>query len=187
MVYISKGIVCKGSTEELLKITHRGQIFQLTGALAYIWLNGRFGFSLCKDTREEHALRHLVRMGLAESEDSDTGLNRYRILTRCILCPAKKKGFSLIDSAPERETMTWLTKAGIRLSTAELVYLIEHQIHPAEYLLYDDNRQALVECIYTAENIADNILETLMERAQNRDFVVKTLLELLRKKRLVVV
>ena len=93
----------------------------------------------------------------------------------------------MIDSAPERETMTWLTKAGIRLSTAELVYLIEHQIHPAEYLLYDDNRQALVECIYTAENIADNILETLMERAQNRDFVVKTLLELLRKKRLVVV
>ena len=186
MIYISKGMVCKGSTEELLEITHRGQSFQLTGALAYIWLNGRYGFSQSKNVQEEAALRHLVRMGLAECEDTDTALNRYRILSRCILCPVKKKGMPLLSAGMEKNMMLWLTRAGLRLSTAELVYLFEHRIQPTEDLLYEENRQALVEHIYTVDTIADNVLETQMEQVQARDSVVRTLLQLLRKKRLVV-
>lgn len=186
MIYISKGMVCKGSTEERLEIAHRGQSFQLTGALAYTWLNGRYGFSQSRNVQEESALRHLIRMGLAECEDTDTALNRYRILSRCILCPVKGKTVPLTANGLKKDVMTWLTKAGIRLSTAELVYLTEHQVQPKESLLYEENRQALVERIYTVDTIADNILETQMERAQVRDSVVKTLLDLLRKKRLVV-
>lgn len=184
MIYISKGLVCKGSTEELLEVTYRGHRFQLTGTLAYAWLNGRYGFARSRTFQEENALRHLIRMGLAECEDEDTSVNRYRILSRCILCPVKKKG--LAGFGMEKELLTWITKAGLRLSAAELVYLVEHQIRPTENLLYEENRQALVERIYTVDTIADNLLETQMEQATVRDAVVKTILQLLGKKRLVV-
>ncbi len=187
MIYISKGLVCKGSTEELLKITYRGSSFQLSGALAYCWLNGRYGFARSKSIQEENALRHLKSMGLVECEDTDSDISRYRILSRCILCPAKKQGVALsVLGKEEKIAMTWLTKAGLRLSTAELVYLFENHIQPTEQLLYAENRQALVDRLYTADTIADNVLETQMERAQTRDAVVKTVLGLLRKKRLVV-
>jgi len=184
MIYISKGLVCKGSTEEILEVAHRGQSFQLTGAPAYTWLNGRYGFARSKTFQEENALRQLSRMGLAEYEDEETAVSQYRILSRCILCPVKKRGLSVLGM--EKELLTWITKAGLRLSTAELVYLVEHQIRPIEELLYEENRQALVERIYTVDTIADNLLETQMEQATERDAVVKTILQLLRKKRLVV-
>ena len=187
MIYISKGMVCKGSTEELLEVAYRGYNFKLTGALAYIWLNGRYGFSQSKSFQDENALRHLVRMGLAECEETDSPVNRYRILSRCILCPVKKQRTVLsVLTDMEKTVLTWLMKAGLRLSVAELVYLFEHQIKPKEQLLYAENRQALVEQIYTVDIIADNILESQMEQAQARDAVVKTILQLLRKKRLVV-
>lgn len=185
MIYISKGLVCKGSTEELLEVTYRGRSFQLTGTLAYIWLNGRYGFSKSKSVQEENALRHLIRMGLVECEDTDTSVNRYRILSRCILCPAKKQGYALTTlNSREKQMMTWLTKAGLRLSTAELVYLFEHHVQPEEHLLYAENRQALVERLYTADTIA--VLETQMEYAEERDAVVDMVLRLLRKKKIVI-
>ena len=186
MIYISKGMVCKGSTEERLEVIYRGQSFQLSGVLAWVWLNGRYGFSRAKDVREENALKHLMRMGLVECEESDSVLNRYRILTRCVLCPIKGKGMPLITNGIEKDAMIWLIKAGIRMSAAELVYLFEHRIKPEEELLYEENRQALVERIYTIDTIADNILETQMEKAQVRDIVVNALVHLLQKKRLVV-
>lgn len=76
--------------------------------------------------------------------------------------------------------------AGLRLSTAELIFLMENNILPSTSLLYEDNRQALVETIYTKNNIFDNILETQMEKAQCRDKIVNVLLKLLYKRRIVV-
>lgn len=82
--------------------------------------------------------------------------------------------------------MLWLTKAGLRLSTAELVYLVDRNVAPSEDLLYIANRQALVEKIYTVDTIADNVLENQMESAVLRGDTVQALLRLLKKKRIVV-
>ena len=65
----------------------------------------------------------------------------------------------------EKEILIWLKNAGIHLSVAELIYLIEHKVEPSDDLLYEENRQALVEKIYTTENIANNILENQMLEA----------------------
>ena len=63
---------------------------------------------------------------------------------------------------------------------------MENNILPSTSLLYEENRQALVETIYTKNNIFDNILETQMEKAQCRDKIVNVLLKLLYKRRIVV-
>lgn len=49
MKYISKGMVSKASTEDILHVTRCGVDFQLTGLQADLWLNGRFGFSEVKE------------------------------------------------------------------------------------------------------------------------------------------
>ena len=80
--------------------------------------------------------------------------------------------------------MKWIREAGLRLTMAELVFLLEHAIAPLPPLLGPDNRQSLTERIYTQENIFDNILETQMEHAAARDEVVDALLRLLEKRRI---
>ena len=68
---------------------------------------------------------------------------------------------------------------------AELVYLHERNIEPTKDLLYTDNRQNLVETIYTRDNIFDNILECQMERAICRDKVTAAIMVLLSQKKIV--
>lgn len=185
MIYISKGLVCSGSTEERLTISHCGKEFLLTGRLAVLWQNGRYGFETTKTPQEDSTLWQLTRMGLAEQEQENSPVSRYRILSRCILCPVKTNGMSGPVFKKEDQTMLlWIRKAGLRLTTAELVYLTEKRIQPQEHLLYGENRQALVETIYTVDNIADNILETQMEHAAARDAAVDTIVRLLRKKKI---
>ena len=65
------------------------------------------------------------------------------------------------------------------------VFLSENHIQPKNDLLYADNRQALVETIYTPANIFDNVLEAQMEHASLRDTTVETIMSLLRKKKIV--
>lgn len=184
MIYLSKGIVQKNSTEQLLFVAHCGQVFQLTGAEAAVWLNGRFAFAVLHSEMEVPALKHLAQMGLAEMEPEDSSWSRYRVLTRCICCPAQYAKPELL-SRKEKWMLQWLRNAGIRLSTAELVYLQEHEIMPAEEYFYPGNRQALIEEIYTKDTIADNLLEQQMEKADCRDEVVCTLMKLLAKKKII--
>lgn len=186
MTYLSKGIVGNGSTEQLLIISHCGGEYTLKGKEAACWLNGRFETSTVKSVVEEHAVGHLQRIGLAECEDEDSEISKYRILTRCILCPAVSKGVSLPLRGLEKRLMIWLTKAGLHLTLAELIYLIDRDVPPSENLLYTSNRQTLVERIYTVDTIADCILETQMEAAASRDAVVQAVLRLLKKKRIVI-
>ena len=54
-----------------------------------------------------------------------------------------------------------------------------------EKLLGSGNAQALVERIYTRDTVYNNILENQMERAEARDRTVKAIMQLLRKKRIV--
>lgn len=182
MIYISKGVVCKDSTEQRLLIAHGGREFVLTKTEATIWINGQFSFA---ESTEEWALHHLNQMGLVEYECESTSVSKYRILSRCICCAASGAKSQFRLSACEKTMMTWLTKAGLHLSVAELVFLMDRGICPKDDLLYQENRQALVETIYTKESIYDNTLENLMEYAVRRDEIIDALQRLINLKRVV--
>ena len=184
MIYISKGIVGKGSTTELVQVIRGGQSIYLFGREADLWLKGRFSFS--QTAEEERTLHHLVRMGLAEMEPEESNDARYQILTRCICCPAKAAKRKIGLSMGEKTVLSWLVNARLRLSTAELVYLIENKVEAGPKFFYQDNRQALVEAIYTVDTITDNILENQMAVAGCRDRVVQSILSLLKKKKLLI-
>lgn len=185
MKYISKGMVIKASTEELLFVTRCGADFQLTGLQAELWLNGRYGFAESgSNILEEKALQQLNRQGLVELVEADDPAAEYRALTQCVLLPARPQGHRMLLSAREKELLHWLIDAGLHLTIAELVFLVEHHVKPTADLLGERNRQRLTERIYTQETIFDNILETQMEHAAARDEVVGALLRLLEKRRI---
>ena len=181
MKYISIGAVNKPSTEHIVYVSHYGYNYTLTGDLAFVWLNGRFCFGETSDTFREKALRQLDRMGLVIlAENVPEGA-----LTRVKLVPAKTKrpDYGLTES--EKNALIWISESGLVLSMAELVYLMEHNIHPEMQYLGRENVQRLVERIYTNDTIFDNILENQMEHASCRDKAVRTVLKLLKKKRIV--
>lgn len=130
-------------------------------------------------------MHHLIRMGLAEAEAEENEDAKYWILARCICCPAKAAKRSLGLPAEEKIILFWLVNAGLRLSTAELIYLVENKVEAKPELLHSDNRQALVERIYTADTIRDNILYK-MAAAECRDSVLQSMLSLLKKKKILI-
>lgn len=186
MIYISKGIAGKASTTELVQVIRGSQSIYLSDMEAGVWLKGRFSFAYSQTPDEERALQRLIRMGLAEAEAEENEDARYWILSRCICCPAKaaKRSFGLSEG--EKTILFWLVNAGLRLSTAELVYLLENKVKAKPELLHSDNRQALVELIYTADTIRDNILENKMAAAVCRDSVLRDMLSLLKKKKILI-
>lgn len=188
MIYLSKGVVQPKSSIENLWLERGGKQFQLQGAEAAVWLKGRFGFMVAESEAEEQAVICLADKGLVEMEEEADSISRYRILTRCVCCPARQRGhMSNRLSERERQIYTWLQKAGIRLSVAELVFLQEHQITADSGVFGTSNRQKLIETIYTKDNIQDNLLEHQMEKAECRDEVVEALMQLLKKKRILIV
>ena len=184
MIYISKGVVQAGSTEQLLHVARCGIDFELTGVRAGLWLDGRFGFAEEKDSLRIKELAHLNRIGIVEIAEEDTELGKYRALTQCVICPAETKLLRAAIKKEDADTLFWIQNAGLRLAIAELVFLTENRVRPEPELLHAENRQALTERIYTRETIFDNILETQMETAFSRDKTVKSVLRLLQKKRI---
>lgn len=186
MLYLSKGIVCKNSTADNLYIARGNTVLALNGMEADIWLKGRFHMISYPDTQDiEKSIFSLNEKGLGEYEYNSNAVGQYRILSRCICYPAKSSVLKKRLSKSERIILEWITKAGIRLTTAELVFLQENEISPVPSLLYEENRQSLIETIYTKNTIYDNLLEHQMEHSYCRDEVVAALLLLLRKKRIV--
>ncbi len=185
MIYISKG-TCKRNFKRGLIVTRCGKSVHLSGLRAELWKRGQHSFATIAAKDEELALQDLTRLGLVESEKLDTPIARYWLLTYCTLCPVRS--FAISRLTPEEKTvLRWLRKAGLRITVAELVYLLSEGIQPTRNLLRAKNRQALVEKIYTPWNIADNLLEQQMASAPCRDLVVETVLGLLKKKRIVLI
>ena len=121
-MYISKGMVARPSTEELLFVTRCGVEFRLTGIEADLWLDGRFSFAYEKTEEQKKHLQHLARMNLVEYREETSELAQYQILTQCVLCQTKPKmRFSRL-STKEKELLEWICHAGLHLSVAELVY-----------------------------------------------------------------
>lgn len=186
MIYISKGIVRTGSTENILTVERGGRCFELTGAQAKLWLDGRYEFNYANKPDMLRELHTLSKMGLVEYEMDGDALSKYRILSRCVCCAAVTPILSSRVYRLDRVVLEWIRSAGLRLSLAELIYLQENGIAPAPALLGVENRQALVEAIYTQCNIANNLLEGQMEKAACRDEVVQSVLNLLKKRKILI-
>ena len=184
MKYISIGAVMTEGTEHRLTVCRGMNKFTLTGDHAAIWLNGRLGFAETRKPAEDKALEYLIRIGLA-LKSNDYPIAEYRTLTQCTLVPADRKHPYLGLPAAEKVVLQWLREAGLVLSMAELIYLIDRNVPLEPKYLGRNNTQTLVERIYTKDTIFDNILENQMERAGMRDKTVDAVLSLLRKKRII--
>ena len=184
MKYISIGAVMTEGTEHNFVVCRGSNKFTLTGDLAAAWLGGRLGFAVVNKPEEEKAAQQLIRMGLAVIS-RDYSMAEYRTLTQCTIVPAERKYPYFGVHGLERTVLQWLREAGLVLSMAELVYLIDRNVTLEPQYLGSDNTQALVERIYTKDTIFDNILENQMERAAMREQTVAAVLSLLRKKRIV--
>ena len=177
MTYLSKGLLVR-KTQNALIISHCGAEYELTGERAAIWENGR---QWPQETNQDQILQELFKKGLIEASP-DTGNEAiFRILIKCAICPVKKPAFPALWSQPERELYKWITRAGLQLTIAELVFLNHNKIKPERRLLGEKNRQALTKLIYTTETIPDGILESHMERTPERDSTINAVLGLLGK------
>jgi hypothetical protein len=184
MMFISKGIPEKGGITAHLRIVSGGQIYTLFGLDEELWLRGRFDIAETTSPTEEQVIRNMLRIGLVEYSSAEDSEARYALLSRCVIAPAKPGKRSALRR-DEKILLEWLTGAGIRLTLSELVYLFSNRVRPKQDLLGEENRQALVERIYTDETSDDGILEAKMAKAAKRDDVVDALLGLLKKKRVV--
>ena len=129
-------------------------------------------------------LEQLFKMGLVIQCDGSRA-EEYRALCKCTIVPAERKHPYWFLRTDEKLALQWIRNAGLVLSMAELVYLIDRNVPMDGKLLGKDNAQALVERIYTRDTVYNNILENQMERAPSRNRVEKAVLGLLLKKRIV--
>lgn len=176
MLYISKGVAQKDGDAEHVKIDRFGKTYTLEGPSARLWLAGGH------DVREacESELRPLMQDGLAAANDDDADylIRVFRLLSGCILATDTRPRLRRGLSANDRRTLSWLRKAGIRLTAAELCYLNDQNIAPEMQYLGKENRQALVERIYTADTIEDGALEACMETSRALPETVGAILRL---------
>ena len=177
MLYISKGLLRGNTGNGHITIAWRGNEYDLEGENARLWLAGRYETALA----EPQPLAKLANLGLVDTADADGPLNIYCLLTNCVVCPAPPRFPCWPLRRTERLLWRWIRRSGLRLTLAELVFLLEEDIHPVPELLGLSNRLALTAMIYNTENIEDRLLENRMEDAFGRDAVVEALLGLLRK------
>ena len=184
MLYLSKGLLPWKASKTDVAVSLGGILHNLTGVQAQLWLNGQYQPGQTQNSEQESALKELAELGIAESSVNTENAALFRILTNCSICPVRVKPGLLPLKRQERRMWRWISRAGLRLTIAELTYLTEHDIKPVPGLLWKENRQALTEAIYTTETIFDGILETHMEKSPARDITVNTVLSLLRKKKI---
>ena len=190
MMYLSKGYLQIRSGKEEVHLKRAGKEYHLYGFQAVMWMKGKYGFAVTDSEAGRKAVQGLRDMGLVETEEKADGLAKFRILTRCVCDPAKRKegdrSSARLDEK-ERQIYTWIKKAGIHLSVAELVFLSELGVSPQKDLLYEKNRQKLVEFLDLFDDAGDNLLEARMEQAGKREEVVSALMGLLAKKKILFV
>lgn len=185
MLYLSKGFIMQRSTEKLMLVSHANFQHKLTGDEAALWYNSHFQFRETESWRAMSLLREMHRRGLVEIEEDSNMVSKYRILTRCVPCVNEEKKSTFTLTGREKQMFTWIRDAGLHLSIAELVYLCEQKVEPTPDLLFESNRQALTERIYTRTTILNNVLENQMEHSAAMPQTVKTLLALIKKGRVV--
>lgn len=181
MMYLSRGIVCRGPNKRRLYVRHFGAPIELTETEAQIWLDGRPGFACLKSVGELCVLRRLEKRGLVYCEPEHTESARYMILCRCVICTTRT--ISLLPrSKLEKYILVWLKKAGFHLGIAELISLFEKGIEPCRELLHSENRLVLSRLIYPCTVMIANAFENRMMYSSARRQTVDAVMKLLRRK-----
>lgn len=184
MEYISLGTALGRPSGNIMGVSHCGQKFRLAKEKAVLWQNGRYGFAEADGAAESRILKELAGMGLVVPVNGGKQ-GKYRALTGCVICPAGRLFPYAGLTGKQKTVMRWLSKAGLCLTMAELVYLADKGIKPVPALLGAGNRQALVETIYTRETVFDNLLENEMAEAAACGETVEAVEGLLRAKRII--
>lgn len=187
MLYLSKGMVLRPSTKQMLYITRCGTDYALTGIGAHLWLNGRLQVSESHTDQENRHLKKLQELGLVELSGETGPAAVYYLLARCVICPAKLKAIRSPLTPLEMQVWKWISGAGLQLSIGELVKLFEDEVLPTPEFLGKENAQALTMRLYRDSLIFDTTLEIRMESASRRNDVVEAVQGLLHKKRLILV
>lgn len=184
MMYLSKGMEVPDGAEGVFRVCRWGKIHALGPQTAELWKRGAIAPARAANG-EACAIQRLEERGLLATTEERGSLAAFRLLTDCVLCPSGKRPLALWGR--ERRVWIWLTQAGLRLTSSELICLEERRILPVPSLLGAAGRQALTEEIYSRTNILDGILETEMEHSPARDAVVSAILKLVRKRRLLLI
>jgi len=177
----------KQSTRQEPRVTHCGVDYPLTGVGAELWLNGRFEIWESVDARDVMHLQELQRLGLVELTEDAGPLAAYRLLTQCVICPAKLKPIRKPLTAMESLAWQWISQAGLRLTIGELTKLFADDVAPTPDLLGKDYAQDLTMRIYQGDLNFDTTPDLLMEASPMRDAVTNAALGLLRKKRIILI
>ena len=186
MTYVSKGKLARRS-KSTVTVSHCGALHKLSGLQGALWLTGQYAPFDIQYPEQVDAVERLAELGVAECSENADDVALYRLLTNCSICPVRMRAVTFHWQSNERRLWRWLTKAGLRLTIAELTLLAERGVDPAPALLSEQNRQALTEAIYSTDTIFDGILETMMEKSPARDTVVQSVLSLLRKKKIMLI
>ena len=185
MTYVSKGKLSRRAKGAVV-VSHCGVRHELTDLQAALWLAGQHAPSSIHHPKQVEVLVKLAALGIAECCDGADNTALFRLLVNCVICPVGRT-VTFYWQSNDRRLWRWITKAGLRLTIAELTLLAERGIEPVPALLGKENRQALTEVIYTTDTVSDGILESLMEKSPARDAVVQTVLSLLRKKKIILI
>lgn len=187
MMYISKGIICKGKSEDGLYIRHFGQPMEIFKEQAIMWKRAQYGFGDVLTPKELDAVDLLVKKGIAVIVNGYGDLGKYHALCRCAICANPKKKFRLIPLKKEEKILLiWLRKAGTNLTLPELVCLQDKGVKPRRELFYRENAVALIRLIYPWCVSLAGELESRMKHSIARKRTVDSILELLRKKLIVI-
>ena len=183
MLYLSKGLLinqCRGA----ITVNRCGRVHELKNEQARDWLAGHIGVQYLGKAR----LAALEKLGLVESQPGrDFTVEVFRILINSVIAPCQRTLPYWRLDADEKRLLHWIREAGLRLTAAELVKLTEASIEPSAQYLGAENRQRVVELIYTKESIFDGALEAAMELSPVLPATLKTLLSLLKKKRIILI
>ncbi len=183
MLYLSKGLLIN-QCRDGITVNRCGRNHELKSQQARDWLAGHTGVQYLGKAR----LAPLESKGLAEGQPGkEYTAEVFRILVNCVIAPRQRKLPYWRLAADEKQLLRWIREAGLRLTAAELVRLAEMGIEPEAQYLGGENRQRVVELIYTKETIFDGALEAAMELSPALTPTLKTLLSLLKKKRVILI
>ena len=179
MLYLSKGSLDSRPIGGLYRVFNRGTIYVLGHRMGRLWRSAR-AYPHVVPRGAEREVRRLEEAGLVTVTDEEDDIGRFYLLTNCIICPTETEPCLMLLPRRDRRILTWVKRAGLRLTVGELICLEDRNITPAEDLLGNEGRMNLVMALYTGHMSPDNTLEVMMEHSTARKATVDSIYRLMR-------
>ena len=186
MMYLSRGIATKRKKSNSLYVEHLGESIELSKEQAQMWNRAQFGFVYIDTPMEIATVEILVEKGVAVLETDYGDIPKYYALCKChvLINPKRKPHINRLTNQ-EQDLYTLIQKVELNLSVPELVFLTNKNIGPNE-LTDRDGLYRVQKIVYSCRAAITGEMETKMRLSRLRNQVVDSLLELLRKKYLII-